>query len=56
MNSKDNTLFTTKILLNIDKGNAIKLIINSSTSPIASTLKNIKLIQSLILLVIFQKQ
>ena len=42
VNSKDNTLFTTKILLNIDKGNAIKLIINGSTSPIASTLKNIK--------------
>ncbi len=42
VNSKDNTLFTTKILLNIDKGNAINLIINGSTSPIASTLKNIK--------------
>ena len=42
VNSKDNALFTTKILSNISSVNSIKVIINGSTSPIASTLKNIK--------------
>ncbi|MCQ2964433.1 MAG: hypothetical protein MJ203_02580 [archaeon] len=42
VNSKENSIFTTKILSNITNSNNIKLIINDSTSPIASTIKNLK--------------